>query len=416
MSPSLLRAAVWLLPSFLTLALITRRTWTPRRGGAMLMSLIWPLWSLPLLDAAARHLGWWHGPTLDAPIPPELLVGWAVLWGPLALLLTSQMRLSVVIGSLLLVDFVLMPQLEPLVFLSTTWMQGEILALTLVLLPAQLLGRWTLHGRQLIARSTLHFVQFTAVVMGWFPWWVLSQTGGPMPSDWPGSAWLHLPLMALALLPGLAAVAAFGERGGGTPVPFDPPPRLVTTGPYAYVANPMQLSFALAFLVLASWSRDPWLCLASTMAVVFGAGVGASIERHTLSRRHGEPWSAWRRHVRKWRPRWRPYTGGEALLLVERGDPWAEGLADFLESRDARELLIVRKDHVNGGLALDPVGSPRALRSTHAAARALEHLHLGWAMVGWVLGLPGVRWLYRRVRGRPSDAPGGDAGPPSDRA
>jgi protein-S-isoprenylcysteine O-methyltransferase Ste14 len=37
-------------------------------------------------------------------------------------------------------------------------------------------------------------------------------------------------------------------RAKGTPVPFNPPPQLVTTGPYAYVRNPMLTGvFALLF-------------------------------------------------------------------------------------------------------------------------------------------------------------------------
>ncbi len=44
-------------------------------------------------------------------------------------------------------------------------------------------------------------------------------------------------------------------RAKGTPVPFNPPPRLVTTGPYAYVRNPMLTGvFALLFGLGVKWS------------------------------------------------------------------------------------------------------------------------------------------------------------------
>jgi protein-S-isoprenylcysteine O-methyltransferase Ste14 len=37
-------------------------------------------------------------------------------------------------------------------------------------------------------------------------------------------------------------------RAKGTPVPFNPPPQLVTTGPYAYTRNPMLTGvFSLLF-------------------------------------------------------------------------------------------------------------------------------------------------------------------------
>ena len=58
---------------------------------------------------------------------------------------------------------------------------------------------------------------------------------------------LALPVFAFALfMLGWSVLNFF--RAKGTPIPFNPPPRLVTTGPYAYVHNPMLTGiFALLF-------------------------------------------------------------------------------------------------------------------------------------------------------------------------
>jgi hypothetical protein len=44
--------------------------------------------------------------------------------------------------------------------------------------------------------------------------------------------------ICLLALPGVAAVMEFAGRGLGTPTPYDPPKRLVTSGVYRYCANP----------------------------------------------------------------------------------------------------------------------------------------------------------------------------------
>jgi len=68
-----------------------------------------------------------------------------------------------------------------------------------------------------------------------------------------GFSWLSLglsiPLLLLGwLIGGWAVIAHF--RTGGTPVPFNPPPRLLTTGLYAYIRNPMFLGGFLFLLGL----------------------------------------------------------------------------------------------------------------------------------------------------------------------
>ena len=62
---------------------------------------------------------------------------------------------------------------------------------------------------------------------------------------------LSIPLLLLGWLLGGWSVVAF-FRTGGTPVPFNPPPRLITTGLYAYVRNPMFLGGFIFLLGLGT--------------------------------------------------------------------------------------------------------------------------------------------------------------------
>ena len=122
--------------------------------------------------------------------------------------------------------------------------------------------------------------------------------------------WTALELLLLLAVPGLAAVAEFCERGGGTPLPYDPPVRLVTTGPYAYVANPMQLSMTLLLTALGLALGSLWLAAGGIVSAAYSAGLAAWHEGRTLDERFGPAWRRYRTEVAAWLPRFRPFSPG----------------------------------------------------------------------------------------------------------
>ncbi len=94
-------------------------------------------------------------------------------------------------------------------------------------------------------------------------------------------------------------------------MPCDPPRRLVTTGPYAYVSNPMQLSLVTVFLGWAALLDSTHLAATGIVVAAAGAVVGECYERRHLDGQHGPEWRAYRHAVRSWLPRWRPYADPE---------------------------------------------------------------------------------------------------------
>jgi protein-S-isoprenylcysteine O-methyltransferase Ste14 len=85
-------------------------------------------------------------------------------------------------------------------------------------------------------------------------------------------------------------------RAKGTPVPFNPPPQLVTTGPYAYVRNPMLTGvFALLFgfgLLLGSFSL---LFMFTPLFILFNVWELKAIEEPELVRRLGQDYIEYRK-------------------------------------------------------------------------------------------------------------------------
>jgi protein-S-isoprenylcysteine O-methyltransferase Ste14/predicted DCC family thiol-disulfide oxidoreductase YuxK len=377
--------------------------WRPGRdGAAALLAFVAAAVGIAALGEVARFAGWYGFAAVDGAfrgLPVDLWLGWAVLWGAIPVLYRRFVPLPVALGLLLWLDAVAMPALDPLVWLGPHWLIGETVGLLLVALPAQLLGRWTADRRHLGARAVLQVAVFAAVTL-----WLVPSVAFELGDG----SWAHLtgpslfPLAQVGLLvatPALMAVREFVVRGGGTPYPWDPPVRLVTTGPYSYLANPMQLSAVVLLVLLAAGTRSATLGAVALATAAFGAGVARPHEHHDLEVRHGERWREYRRSVRDWRPRWTPYRAGPpAVLWLDEGCEACRGVWRFLERRRPRGLTLApaHEHHPPLWRSLYADGGHEE-RGVAAVARALEHLSLGWATVGWLLRLPGAAWLAQLV-------------------
>ena len=377
-----------------------------RRAGAALLGGLWNLTALLAVNVVAARQGWWRFTTSGgevAGVPVEAWFGWALLWGALAALLPDRVPAAAVVAGLVWLDLVLMPLGQAVVVLGDGWLVGEAVAVATALAPGLLLARATTRGRMLTVRVALQVVLFTGLTLGVATQAVLDATGGTWGRLDLGRPAVQLALEAAALLgvPALAAVGELAARGGGTPFPFDPPDRLVSTGPYAYVANPMQLSMTL---VLLAWGGlvGSWAVVGlAIVGAAFSAGIAGWHEDVELSRRHGIRWAEYRRHVRTWLPRWRPWEGSSvpAVLYVAPGCDPCTGLGRWVRHRGPVALDVRPATEAPHPLTRLAYVGPDGFEASGVAAfaRALQHLHLGWASVGWLLDLPGVTGCVQLV-------------------
>src|SRR5436190_3674002 len=403
--------------------MLTGAIWMGRRptrcavAGAVMASL-WNLPAVLALHLAAKHFGWWQfdargGLLLGMPV--ELYLSWAWLWGAVLALAFPSLALGAVMAIALAADLVLMPALTPVLRLGPAWYLGEIVALLAVMLPGQLLARWTARRERLAGRTVLQVMAFAGLILFVLPTIVIEGTGGTWPNPLDRPVWqlsLIAQVLAFPALLGLAAVQEFVTRGGGTPVPFDPPQRLVTSGVYAYVGNPMQLSAVGLLILLGIVLWNPWVAAAGVMAHLYSAGLAGWDEDEDLKRRFGDGWTDYRRSVRRWLPRPRPWQRpdhGPARLYVSATYDMCREVARWFDARHASSLVIVpAESHPSGALAritYQPADGSASASGIAAVARALEHVHLGWAFVGFFLRLPTVSPLVQLL----ADASG--AGP-----
>ncbi len=390
-------------PMVLAAAAYQVRRREPKQFVGVLLALLWALPSLVVLQRLNQLAGWWSYAPSEAMLrgmPLELLLGWAVLWGvvpQLAFPHAPVWRTALLMGAF---DLALMPRLAPAVALGSCWLAGEAVAIALVLVPALTMSRLTLEQRRVRLRAAVQIVTSGMIFLFLLPEIAFALR--------PGAGWspllrmsrqslsLGLELVFLAAVPGLSAVLEFAERGAGTPIPYDPPLRLVTSGVYRYVANPMQLSCTLTMLLWAGMLRNGWLALASGVSLIYSAGLAAWDERADLEQRFGEDWRAYRLEVRDWWPRWRPYhAGANARIYIARGCGPCSEVRAWLEARQPIGLAICDAESLPPGttrrILYDPGDGTALVNGVRAVGRALEHLNLGYGFAGAALRLP-VIW------------------------
>jgi len=108
---------------------------------------------------------------------------------------------------------------------------------------------------------------------------------------------LSVPLIVVGLTLNLWATVHF-FKAKGTPVRFNPPPELVTTGPYAYVRHPQAFSWFILFFGFGFLRQSVSLVFVFTPLFVLISVLDAKmIEEPELEERFGEEWVKYKKRV-----------------------------------------------------------------------------------------------------------------------
>lgn len=395
------------LPALATGVLVWRRVATHRHIAAVLAGFCWCLPALLILQMMNLHFGWWSFPSqpgLIRGMPVGLYLGWTLLWGVLPIVIFPRTPIWRVVAVFVGLDLILMPLCAPVVQLSGRWLWGELVAAAVVLLPGMLFARWTWDETRVSWRASFWAATAAMLLVFLLPEIVFAVTQG---EGWQPlltrPSWLRgLELQALALLavPAFSAAREFARRGLGTPVPFDPPRRLVASGLYRYMASPMQISGAMVLAALGVFLRNLPLVLAAPVVIIYGVGLASWHEGVEMRRRFGESWVLYRRAVPAWRPRWEPWHAPDSpipRLYIAESCGLCQAVRRWFEARRPIALILdAAEDHPERDLTritYDPMDGTPPEEGVAALARGLEHLNLAWAFLGAGLRLPVVRPL-----------------------
>jgi protein-S-isoprenylcysteine O-methyltransferase Ste14 len=400
-------ACGWVLPSDAFLGYITSQLdiWSPFAGFPLGQDA---LVSWAHRSAAATLSPWPHAMLFSAPL--IVLVWRVVIWGWIASLVFPRLDIRVVFAFGVLADEWLLHFTR----LSERWSLPTVLYHAAVaaacILPAQCFSRWTRERSHLPLRVWMHFLFHSMLLLGALSVLILSLTGGFQAPFLRGSVTNKL-FLQLLLIPGVLLASAMREfyLAGGTPMPADAPLKLVTTGPYAYVANPMQIA---KFGVLAGWAffwSSPAIFAAAVFGALYSVIIAAPREDLQMQERFGSEWRRYRSEARRWWPRWRPYcasaTSSDApkharLYLDVDCGPCAD-LAQWLTREKPKGLLVLPLASYPGrrsqNITYCPAGGGPQEQGICALGRAAGHIHLVWAFFGWMVSLPVISWLAQLI-------------------
>jgi protein-S-isoprenylcysteine O-methyltransferase Ste14 len=115
------------------------------------------------------------------------------------------------------------------------------------------------------------------------------------PFAWP----LFVPGSALILW----AAATLVKYAGSSGAPGDPTKKLVTTGPYRWMRNPIYAGDALLVLGVAFFTRSPTLLTASVILLPLLDLVVRKVEEPRTEQRLGNAYREYQQRVPRWIPR-----------------------------------------------------------------------------------------------------------------
>ena len=155
--------------------------------------------------------------------------------------------------------------------------------------------------------SLVFFILAPGTIVGFVPWWLTSGRIGPPFFGIEALRWVGVALIALGLVPLLSSFARFAWDGLGTPAPIAPPAKLVVTGFYRRVRNPIYLALLTILLGEALLLGDERVAVWGVLFWLFTFAVVVIYEEPSLREQFGEEYRTYCKNVPRWVPRVIPY-------------------------------------------------------------------------------------------------------------
>jgi protein-S-isoprenylcysteine O-methyltransferase Ste14 len=155
--------------------------------------------------------------------------------------------------------------------------------------------------------SALFFVVAPLVLAGFVPWWITHWEFRPAFFGFELTRAIGL-MLIIAGVPGVVdSFARFALQGLGTPAPIAPTQKLVVTGLYRYVRNPIYVGVAAVIFGQALLFGD-WRLLWYAALLWFFFHVFVLVyEEPTLKQTFGAQYEDFRANVPRWVPRLTPW-------------------------------------------------------------------------------------------------------------
>jgi len=150
-----------------------------------------------------------------------------------------------------------------------------------------------------LLRTIVVSIVFLSMWAWFFPRWFLGRLTIVHPEAW-------IVVGIGVLISGWCALE-FALRGRGTPAPFDPPRRLVVTGLYRFVRNPMYFGLAI-MLIGEAWLVGRIEIIYEMLIALLCVSIFVIVyEEPVLRGKFGDDYIEYCRNVRRWIPRLRPW-------------------------------------------------------------------------------------------------------------
>ncbi|HUI92759.1 MAG TPA: isoprenylcysteine carboxylmethyltransferase family protein [Chitinivibrionales bacterium] len=118
-------------------------------------------------------------------------------------------------------------------------------------------------------------------------------------------AFLAFPLWIIGAVTVLWCFWEFTFKGRGTPAPVDPPKKLVVTGVYRQVRNPIYLGVLTIFIGYFFWFKSIWLLGYAAAAFVAFHLFITLYKEPKLKKKFGEAYEKYCKSVPRWIPKMR---------------------------------------------------------------------------------------------------------------